>query len=133
MLPTSFTLPVDVENNGTAVDRVYTQSQSVGDNKKIFVSAQHELDMRDEIHFSRRFPTRSGNSKGVKKTAIKIVRDVTVAGVDGTTHVAPIIKEYTSSIPLGVVEADELELRQIIVAVADMDSLVSDFQHTCSI
>lgn len=124
MQPDQIILPVDVLNNGTAVNLTMTRyEESV--NKSVYISPTHVPELRDTLGLYRTQPTKSGNFKGVAKSALKLTKDVLVAGVDSTTTLtAPMIIDVSFSIPVGAVEADVEELRQRVIAALDNSVLM---------
>lgn len=116
MLTNTITLPVDGDRTSTAVDQVYTRFSEAQD-KTVYVRSDHSIDERHELAIIRRFPSRSGNFKGTQKVTLKFTDDYTVAGVDGSDIVAPVIEEHNMSIPVGVAIADVLATRMRGVAL----------------
>lgn len=125
MQPSEITLAVDVANNATLVNRVYTRFDQY-QNRTVYVGANHTSAVRDSLAFYRSFPRVSGNFKGVDKTSFKITRDMIVTGVDGIASItAPMILEVSFSLPVGVSLATQLELRQQSVALLDRDDIMT--------
>lgn len=122
----SLTLAVDIANNGTTVDKVYTYFDTFGQ-KRVYHSADHTLVDREELCFIRRMPSRSGNFLGTAKGTIKFTDDVVVAGADGSDVKAPLIIEVSFSAPVGVTEGMLTERRQRVMAILDDDTHMGPF------
>lgn len=119
------TLPVDVANNGTVVNQEYRRFEE-GPNKSSYISSSHTLQKRDTMTLARTLPTRTGNFKGVAKTAAKFTADQEVPGVDvSTTIVSPLIGECNFSIPIGSSHAAIVQLRQRMIAFIDHTAATS--------
>lgn len=124
MQPNTVTLSVDVLNNGTTEDQVYTRYEEL-QNRTAYIGASHLPDNRDVLGIYRTFPTKSGNFKGVAKSAVKFTKDVEVAGVDSsTTLTSPIILDFSASVPVGATIADVKEARQRMIALLDSDTFM---------
>lgn len=124
MQANQITLNVDVANNGTPVEQIYNRYEET-QNRSTYISTSHLPDDRDMFSLYRTFPTKSGNFKGVAKSAIKLTDDVAVAGVDSsTTLTAPTILEISFSVPVGAPVADLKEIRQRAIALLDNDSFM---------
>jgi hypothetical protein len=125
MQPNTVTLAVDVLNNGTTEDQIYTRYEEY-QNRASYIGASHTPDSRDALAIYRTFPTKTGNFKGVAKSAVKFTKDVEVSGVDSsTTLTAPIIFDLSASIPVGATTADVLEARQRLIALLDNDTFMN--------
>lgn len=126
MQPDTLTLSVDAANTGTPADETYTRHQE-SDNRSIYIGAAHNSAARDQIALYRTFPTRSGNFKGVDKSAIKITQDIEVDGVDSsTTLTAPAICELSFSFPVGITDATAEHIRQRMVAMLDDSTFMTE-------
>lgn len=124
MQPDQLTLSVDATNVGTPADQVYTRYEEY-QNRATYIGASHTPDSRDQLGLYRTFPTKTGNFKGVGKTAVKFTEDVSVDGVDASTSIsAPIILEVSFSVPVGASAASILEMRQRALAALDDDTLM---------
>lgn len=124
MQPDQLTLSVDAANNGTPANQVYTRYEEF-QNRSRYIGDGHTPGARNELGVYRSFPTKTGNFKGVGKTSVKLTQDCVVAGVDSTTSVtAPIILELSFSVPVGVVAAELVEMRQRLLALIDDDSFM---------
>jgi hypothetical protein len=128
MLSNSLTLAVDTANTGSTTDEVYTRF-SEQENRTVYTRADHSLSERHELALTRRFPTRSGNFKGVAKTSIKFTDDTTVTGNDGADIVSPLIGEFSLSVPVGVTDAEILSFRQKMVALLDDDTFIATLHN----
>lgn len=124
MQANQISLNVDVLNDGNTVAQTYDRYEEF-QNRSIYVGATHVPEARDQMAIYRTFPSKSGNFKGVSKSAIKFTADVEVPGVDAsTTLTAPMIGEVTFSLPVGCAAADVKELRQRIIAALDVDTFM---------
>lgn len=119
MLDNSITLPVDVLNNGTPVNRVYTRLSEFTD-RSVYKGPSHTLVKRDTMGFYRTPVKANGADNGVAKSAIKLTNDITVAGKLASTDVVkPMIATCEFSIPVGATAAQTLEFRQRLIAAID--------------
>lgn len=124
MQPNEITLAVDVLNNGTTVNEVYSRFD-VNQNRATYIGGSHAAENRDSFTMYRSFPTKSGNFKGVQKTSVKFTKDHEVPGVDGVaTLTAPVIVEINFSVPVGVTAAQLKTVRQRALALLDTDSIM---------
>lgn len=124
MQPNTVTLAVDVLNNGTTENQVYTRYEEL-QNRTAYIGASHVPDNRDVLGIYRTFPTKSGNFKGVAKSAAKLTKDIEVAGVDSsTTLTSAIILDFSASVPVGAAAADVKEARQRMIALLDDDTFM---------
>lgn len=124
MQPNTVTLAVDVLNTGVTENQVYTRYEEY-QNRASYIGASHTPDARDTLAIYRTFPTKTGNFKGVAKSAVKLTNDVVVNGVDSsTTLTAPIILDLGVSVPVGATAADVKELRQRLIALLDDDTFM---------
>jgi hypothetical protein len=124
MQANTITLPVDVLNNGTPSNKVFTRFEEVL-NRSTYIGPGHTQVARYLMQLYRAFAKRTGNFLGVSKSEVKITKDFTVLGVDGTNQVAPAIADASFSIPVGLTAAQMLELRQDLVAALDHAFMVS--------
>lgn len=125
MQPNTITLPVDVLNNGTTVDKVFTRYDEY-QNRSVYVSPSHTMESRDTLSFYRTQPKPSGNFKGVSKVAAKFSEDKLVTGADGVSQLtAPLIVDIAASIPVGVSWAQVLKKLQEAIALLDQDAIMS--------
>lgn len=119
MLDGTITLPVDVANNGTIVNRVYTRFDEYP-LRSIYQGPGHTLINRDLLGFYRSPVNANNKDNGVAKSAAKITQDISVPGKDAaTTVVKPMIADVSFSIPVGASAASTLEFRQRLIAVID--------------
>lgn len=124
MQPNVITLSIDYLNNGTTTEESYSRFDDF-QNRSTYIGENHNPDNRDTLTLYRTFPSKSGNFKGVAKTAAKFSKDIVVAGVDSSTSLtAPIIIETNFSIPVGATDADILKARQRHIALLDLDSVM---------
>lgn len=125
MQPEVITLAVDKANTGTTTDKAYTRFDEY-QNRSVYIGPSHDMAAREQLAMYRTFPKVNGNFRGVAKTAIKVTRDKAVTGVDGvSTLTAPMIGDVSFSIPVGVTVADVIELRQEIIALLDLDVIMT--------
>lgn len=119
MLDNTITIPVDVLNNGTPINRVYTRFQEFLD-RSVYKGPQHTLVNRDTLGFYRTPVKSNGSNNGVAKSAAKLTQDISVPGkVASTNVVLPMIGNFDFSIPVGATAAQTLEFRQRMIAVID--------------
>lgn len=127
--PGTITLAVDVLNNASTVNKVYGSLSGVQGNKSQYIGPDHSMVAPHTLTFYRTFPKPSGNFRGVTKTAAKLSITKEVDGIDGSTLSAPLIGEVSFSLPVGATEADELVLRQTLIALLDRDDLMVPLNH----
>lgn len=124
MQANSITLPVDVLNNGTPVNKEFTRHEETV-NRTTYRGPGHTVASRNVLQLYRTFPKRSGLYLGALKVATKFTQDVLVPNADGSGDIAvPLIVDVSYSLPVGVTPAQVLVLRQHLVALTDMDSVV---------
>lgn len=120
-----FSLSVDPANDGNPVTETYELYNGSLLNRSIYVSPTHVQESRDMLTLYRTEATKSGNFKGVSKSALKCTEDKAVPGVDSsTTLTAPMIGEVSFSIPVGVTAADVKHFRQRLIAILDDDTIM---------
>lgn len=125
MLDTQLTLPVDVLNNGTLVNKIYNRYESIP-NRTVYTGPGHTLLKKDTITFYKTSPKRAGNFNGVARTAIKVTQDETIPGYDATTSISsPLIFDLSFGIPVGVTTPTIKEVRQRVIAILDNDALMA--------
>lgn len=120
-------LSVDATNTGAPSTETYTRYEEF-QNRASYIGVGHTPDDRDLMAIYRTFPTKAGNFKGTGKSAVKLTRDVQVAGVDSSTTItSPIILDCSFSVPVGTPVAELKHARQRMIAILDddifMDSL----------
>lgn len=127
MQPGSITLNVDTLNDGTTiVAEVYTRYDEYN-NRSVYIGESHDLSLRDMLSLYRTFPKASGNFKGVAKSAAKLTYDIVVPGLDGVADLtAPLIAEMSFSVPVGATDAQVLLMRQRLLALLDLDSVMTE-------
>lgn len=129
MQPNTITLNVDTVNDGNTTPVVYERFEEF-QNRSVYIGESHAPELRDQVSLYRTFPTKSGNFKGVLKTATKLTKDFVVSGVDsGTTLTVPAIVETSYSLPVGLTEAQIVEIRQQSLALQDLDAVMTDLNH----
>jgi hypothetical protein len=129
MQPNTITLNVDPLNDGNPAPELYERFEEF-QNRSVYIGANHVPELRDQLALYRTFPNKSGNFKGVLKTTTKVTRDFVVPGVDsGTTLTVPGIIETSYSLPVGLTEAQIVEIRQASVALQDLDSVMTELNH----
>lgn len=133
MQPQTITLSVDLLNNASTTDVIYTREEQYL-NRTVYHSAAHTPLMRDMLTLYRTPSKASGNFAGTQKSAMKLTKDFAVPGVDQeTTLVKTLIHEISSSVPLGIPEAEQMIVRQTGVAFEDLDVIVGPFMERLSI
>lgn len=127
MQPNSITLSVNDDNDdGTTaeVEVVFARFDEY-QNRSEYISDAHTVASRDKLGFYRTFPKPSGNFRGTAKSAVKITKDFSVAGVDATTTlIIPAIIDVGFSFPVGTTAAERLELRMRMVAALLDDTIM---------
>lgn len=124
MQANTVTIQNDVLNNGTPVAEVFERHEEF-QNRSTYIGALHSLQSRNTVNLYRTFPTKSGNFRGVAKSALKFTKDFVVPGVDsGVALTSPMIVEISFSIPVGVAAADIKAARQRAIAFLDSDTLM---------
>jgi len=127
------TLAVDVLNDDTTEDLDYERFD-VYQNRTVYTSENHVLTAKDTMTFYRTFPKVNGNFPGTAKTAVKFSTDKVIDGVDGVAALTTaLIGEVSFSVPVGVSAADQLILRQRIIALLDDDSIMEPLMNSQSI
>lgn len=129
MQPDALTLNVDYLNDSITTAEAYSRFEQY-QNRAVYIGANHTPDARDTVSLYRSFPTKSGNFKGVKKTAVKFSKDQEVSGVDGVSSLSvPMIIEVNFSVPVGTTAAEVLKARQRVIAMLDDDSLMDPLNN----
>lgn len=123
-LANELTISVDAANDGNPADFVFENRDKVG-NRSVYLGPSYTPELREELAFYRTYPTKSGNFKGVLKSAVKYTADQEVPGVDSsTTLTVPAIVEVSFSIPVGADVA--VLLRQMAIGILDADDIMDD-------
>lgn len=118
------TLAVDELNDTNTVNHVYSRFDEY-QNRSVYTHSAHSLAARDTLSLYRTFQKVSGNFRGVAKSSVKFTQDFVVDGVDGLSQLtSPLIAEVSFSIPVGCVVADQLIMRQRIIALLDDDAIM---------
>lgn len=129
MQPNTITLAVNEDNDdGTtpAVDKDYSRYEEYL-NRSTYISEDHVLGASDTLKLYRSLPKPSGNFRGVAKTSVKFSKDFEVDGVDSSTSLtAPLIFECSFSIPVGVLTANVVEMRQRLVTLLCDDEIMNN-------
>lgn len=132
MQANTITLAVDVLDNNTLVDQLFSRHEE-SPNRSTYVGPTHSLVSRDQLAFLRTLPKRTGPYYGSAKCAVKFTRDVVVSQADGTDTVAPLIVELSFSIPVGTSSATVVEALQRIIAISDRSDVVGPLTSQLSI
>lgn len=83
---------------------------SVPNKTTYIVEGSHDgATKRDVVVVGRKFPKRSGNFNGTEKVSLKMTKDVTVSGVDGSDIIAPLIVDLQVAMPVGIVDQEVLD------------------------
>jgi hypothetical protein len=118
------TLAVDELNDTNTVDHVFNRYDEF-QNRSVYSGENHQLTARDSLTLYRTFQKVSGNFRGVAKSSFKFTQDFVIDGVDGIAQLtSPLIAEVSFSIPVGVVVADQLVMRQRLIALLDTDAIM---------
>lgn len=124
MLDNTITLPVDEARNNTLVNNVYSRNEEF-QNRSVYIGTDHTLIARNMLAFYRTQPKKSGNFPGVAKVAVKLTQDFSIPGVDTTTTlITPGIIETTFSLPVGLTDAQVIELTQRMIATLDTAAVI---------
>lgn len=118
------TLAVDELNTGSTANHVFNRFDLFS-NRSVYTEENHQLDAKDTLTLYRTFPKVSGNYKGTAKSALKFSKEYAVDGVDGLASLSsPCIVEVSFSVPVGVADADQLIMRQRVIAILDDDTIM---------
>lgn len=124
------TLSVDELNDANMSDHVFERIDSFS-NRSVYHGESHNLVAVDKFSLYRSYPKVSGNFRGVGKTSVKFTKDYAVTGVDGLAALtSPIIAEVSFSVPVGVSEADQLIIRQRLIAILDDDDVMVSLMNS---
>lgn len=117
MQDATITLPVDKTDTDTPVNLVFSRQEEYL-HRSLYISADHQPDMRETLGIYRSPIKPTSAYKGVMRTSCKYTKDVSVLNPVGETITSPMIAEVSYSVPVGTSEADRLELAQTIGALA---------------
>jgi hypothetical protein len=132
MIPDTFTVAVDILNNGTTTDKVYERAETFP-GRSIFTGDNHSLEAEDSVTFYRTMPKSNGNFKGTGRTTVKTRQDFIVAGADGVAQLTQIASAETLfALPVGMTSAQKLEFRQRHIALLDHELMI-DFQDKLNV
>jgi len=127
MQDNTITLDVNTDNDdGTTatVESIFTRFEEYL-NRSVYIHTDHSLAMRNMLGLYRTIPKASGNFRGTAKSAVKVTKDFSVAGVDAaTTNVAPSLAEANFSFPVGMTPAQTLEQRMCLAAMILFDTVM---------
>lgn len=129
MLDNTITLPVDLLNNGTPTDQVFTRFREEPERTE-YHGPTHTGAVQDILTLTRKSPVRNGNFLGAYRTKAVFTQSFDVTGYDGTTLkgiVANVSVEMT--VPLGLTSAQVLTLRQRVIALLDQDIPMDRFNR----
>jgi hypothetical protein len=127
------TLSVDAANDGSPVNQDYSRHHETTD-RTTYIGTTHTEAEREQFQLYRTAAKRSGVSRGSRKCAIKFTQDVSVLNADGSGDIVlPLIGEVSFAIPLGVTDAQLVELRQRLVSILDDDSIAGSLMSTLEI
>lgn len=120
----TLTLSVDELNSGTPANVIYDLVE-IDKDRVTWQGPAHQADNRDLLQMYRTDAKRSGNSRGSRKTKIKLTRDVSCPNADGSGNIKlPVIVELSVSNPLGHTTLNGVRgLRQTMLAILDNDTL----------
>lgn len=123
------TLAVDELNTDSTTDHVFSRFEEY-QNRSVYTEANHQLSAKDTLTLYRTFPKIAGNFKGTAKCALKFSKDYSVDGVDGVASLtSPLIAEVSFSTPVGISVADQLIMRQRIIAILDDDTFMAKLMN----
>lgn len=128
MQSNSIVLPVDLLNTGTTTDYTFTRYEEHL-NRSLYIGSAHEPGMRDTLALYRTPPKPTSTFKGVLKSSVKLTTDKTVADPIGGTVDAAFIAEISFSTPIGVSAADQMIMRQRLIALLDDDTIMDNLMR----
>jgi hypothetical protein len=82
--------------------------QTIG-NKSEYRFADHTDVLRDKVDLLRTDPKRAGNSYGVRRSLIRVTKDIEVDAIDGAGEVSPLRIGISTDIPVGTTKAQLAE------------------------
>lgn len=110
-LPNTITLAVDIANDNVLVNQDYDRFLE-RENHTVYTGEDNSSSAKNQITFYRTFPKPQGNSRGVERSAIKVVQDKVVLGADGLAQLtSPVIIKIDVGRPVGVSDADFLAIK----------------------
>lgn len=125
MLDDILTLSVDVLNDGNATNQDFDRTREY-DQRSVYQGPNHSMISQDTLTFYVTEPKKAGNFNGVAKAAATFREDKTVPGADPTTsQTGTLIGGVSFNIPVGVVTADLVALRQRMIALLDDDAFMA--------
>lgn len=127
MQPNTITLPVDLLNNGTPTNEVFTR-HSEELNKTVYRGPGHTVASPNIMALYRTLPKRSGNFLGTGKVSIRFTETVIVENAEGLETPVPNIVEVSFSNPVGVSAAIMKAHRQRALALLDLDAVMDTLQ-----
>lgn len=110
MLDNTITLPVDVANNGTTVDAIFTRDEVVV-GRSMYKGPARTSVLGDSLTFFRSKAKRAGAFLGVYKSRLKFSRDFEVPTAEvGKSVIQPALVDINISKPVGVTEGQIVEM-----------------------
>lgn len=120
-------------DGANAEDREYARHEESAHSTKYIRTATHTRESRDTLQLYRTYAKRNGESRGSDKCKMKFTVDREVPNASGTgTIVLPHIVEINISTPLGVSNADTLDLRETAASLlrdADVSGSLNDLSE----
>lgn len=125
MLETTIVLSVDKANNASPVSETFTRDGNINPNKSLYYGDLNTVDSKETLVFTRVPAKINGNFKGTQRSSQKYSRKFVVTGVDGANIDVIATTECVDSFPVGLTDAQKLELRQYMVALRDNDTVMN--------
>lgn len=128
MQPNEIALAIDLANNGTDTNVVYTRLEELV-NRSTYGGPTHSYSSTDTVQFYRTNPVRSGPFLGAAKQSVKTTVTVMVPDAEGNDSPRPLIVETSFSIPVGTATAVILAARQKHVSLLDRDDIMDPLNN----
>lgn len=119
MLANQITLATDKASNGTIVNEDFIRYDESSPNRVTYRGPAFSLVTKDTMTLYRTPVNPNGNFLGTAKSEIKLSKNYSVLGKDGSTITAPGIAGANFSFPVGMTTADIGWMRQRLVAAID--------------
>jgi len=125
MQDNTITLSVDSANDGNPANQAFVRSR-YNLTKSLYTGSGNTVDSRNQLTFTASDPKRSGESRGIAKSALKFTLDVAVLNSSGSGNITlPCIAEVSFAVPVGTTPAQTMEMRQRLVALLDDDAVMA--------
>ena len=125
MQSNTITLSVDAANDANPANQDFVRMRE-DLNRSTYHASGHSDSARDMLQIYRTDPKRSGESLGIRKSAVKITVDQSVSNASGSGNITlPLIGEVRFAVPVGTTDAEVIETAQRLLALLDTNSLVT--------